>query len=184
MCVCVCVCVCVLAAQSCPTLCNSTDCSPPGFSVHGILHGEFWSDKNGKNTGVDCYSLLQRNFPTQRLNPGLLPYKQILYRLSCREVSNQRSNPCHLQGTHRALTTGPPGNSLIKLFLKHKSDTVTLLPKGMRRWGGAGGEGPAARYLKANKQARLVERKVCFTSEASNWGEGEQTSVQRPTPPP
>ena len=35
--VCVCVCVCVLVAQSCPTLCNSTDCSLPGFSVHGIL---------------------------------------------------------------------------------------------------------------------------------------------------
>ena len=28
---------CVLAAQSCPTLCNSMDCSLPGFSVHGIL---------------------------------------------------------------------------------------------------------------------------------------------------
>ena len=24
-------------AQSCPTLCNSMDCSPPGFSLHGIL---------------------------------------------------------------------------------------------------------------------------------------------------
>ena len=23
--------------QSCPTLCNPMDCSPPGFSVHGIL---------------------------------------------------------------------------------------------------------------------------------------------------
>ena len=29
-----CVCVC---AQSCPTLCNPVDCSPPGSSVHGIL---------------------------------------------------------------------------------------------------------------------------------------------------
>ena len=27
----------VLVAQSCPTLCNPVDCSPPGFSVHGIL---------------------------------------------------------------------------------------------------------------------------------------------------
>ena len=27
----------VKIAQSCPTLCNPTDCSPPGFSVHGIL---------------------------------------------------------------------------------------------------------------------------------------------------
>ena len=24
-------------AQSCPTLCESMDCSPPGSSVHGIL---------------------------------------------------------------------------------------------------------------------------------------------------
>ena len=29
--------VCVLVAQSCPTLCNPVDCSPPGSSVHGIL---------------------------------------------------------------------------------------------------------------------------------------------------
>jgi len=26
-----------LVAQSHPTLCNPMDCSPPGFSVHGIL---------------------------------------------------------------------------------------------------------------------------------------------------
>ena len=30
-------CHCVLAAQSCLTLCNPTDCSSPGSSVHGIL---------------------------------------------------------------------------------------------------------------------------------------------------
>ena len=27
----------LLCAQSCPTLCNPVDCSPPGSSVHGIL---------------------------------------------------------------------------------------------------------------------------------------------------
>ena len=27
----------VLATQSCPTLCDPMDCSPPGSSVHGIL---------------------------------------------------------------------------------------------------------------------------------------------------
>ena len=32
-----CVCVCS-ASQSCLTLCDPVDCSPPGFSVHGILH--------------------------------------------------------------------------------------------------------------------------------------------------
>ena len=40
-----------LVAQSCPTLCDSMDCSPPGFTVHG--------DSLGKNTGVGCHFLLQ-----------------------------------------------------------------------------------------------------------------------------
>ena len=31
------VCVCVCVTQSCLSLCDSMDCSPPGFSVHGIL---------------------------------------------------------------------------------------------------------------------------------------------------
>ena len=45
---------------------------------------------------------------------------------------------------------------------------IRLLPmllKGM--WG------PAARRSKANKQARLVEREVCFISDAGHWGRGE-----------
>ena len=42
------------------------------------------------------------------------------------------------------------------------------------------GLGP--RHSKASKQTRLVERKVCFISDAGNWGLGE-TSVQRPLPP-
>ena len=35
----------------------------------------------GKNTGVGCHALLQGIFPTQMLNPGLPPYRQILYHL-------------------------------------------------------------------------------------------------------
>ena len=30
-------------AQSCPTLCDLVDCSPPGSSVYGILQEEYWS---------------------------------------------------------------------------------------------------------------------------------------------
>ena len=42
----------------------------------------------------------------------------------------------------------------------------------------------AAGRSKANKQGRVVERKVCFISDAGNWGTGGwQTSVQRLTPP-
>ena len=29
--------LCMLVTQSCPTLCDLMDCSPPGSSVHGIL---------------------------------------------------------------------------------------------------------------------------------------------------
>ena len=36
-CVCVCVCVCAQSLQSCLTLWNPINCSPPGSSVHGIL---------------------------------------------------------------------------------------------------------------------------------------------------
>ena len=37
VCVCVCVCVCVLVAQSCLTLRDPMDYSPPGSSIHGLL---------------------------------------------------------------------------------------------------------------------------------------------------
>ena len=67
-------CCCCLVAQSCLTLCDPMDCSPPGSSVHG--------DSPGKNTGVGCLALLQGIFPTQGLNPGLLHCRWILYHLS------------------------------------------------------------------------------------------------------
>ena len=38
-----CLCVCVLVAESCPTLCGSMDCSPPGSSVCGFSRQEYWS---------------------------------------------------------------------------------------------------------------------------------------------
>ena len=65
---------CVLSPQSCLTLCDLMDCSPPNSSVHG--------DSSGKITEVVCHALLQRIFPTQGSNPGLLHCRQILYHLS------------------------------------------------------------------------------------------------------
>ena len=32
-----------LATQSCPTMCDPMDCSPPGSSAHGILQARYWS---------------------------------------------------------------------------------------------------------------------------------------------
>ena len=55
---------CVLVAQSCLTLCNPTDCSPTGSSVHGILQARIleWlaipfsrgSSQFGDQTLVPC----------------------------------------------------------------------------------------------------------------------------------
>ena len=67
--------VAVLVAQSCPALCNPTNCSLPGSSVHGILQASI----------LDCHSLLQRIFLTQGSNPGLLHCRRVLYLLSYRE---------------------------------------------------------------------------------------------------
>ena len=50
--------------QSCLTLCNPLDCSPPGSSVHG--------DSPGKNTGVGYHALLQRIFPNPPIEPASL----------------------------------------------------------------------------------------------------------------
>ena len=66
-------CLLCLVTPSCPTLCGSMDCSPPGSSVH--------RNSPGKNNGVGCHALLQGIFPTQGLNPGLPHCRQILYHL-------------------------------------------------------------------------------------------------------
>ena len=68
----------VLVAQSCLTLCDPMDYSPPGSSVHG--------DSPGKNTGMHSHSLLQRIYLTQGSNPGLLLCRQILYHRSHHET--------------------------------------------------------------------------------------------------
>ena len=60
----------MLVAQSCLTLCDPTNYP--------------W-ESPGKNTGVDCRSLLQRIFLTQGSNSGLLHCRQLLYHLSYRE---------------------------------------------------------------------------------------------------
>ena len=57
--------------QSCPSLCDPMDCSPPGCSVH--------EDSPGRNTGVGCHALLQGSFPIQGWNPGLLHCRHVLY---------------------------------------------------------------------------------------------------------
>ena len=63
----------VLVNESCPSFCDSMDCSPPGSFVHGILQARI----------LECmHFLLQGISLTQESNPGLLYCRQILYILS------------------------------------------------------------------------------------------------------
>ena len=56
--------------------------SSPTLQPHGLYSP--WNYP-GQNTGVGSLSLLQGNFRTQGLNPGLLHYKWILYQLGHQE---------------------------------------------------------------------------------------------------
>ena len=62
---------------------------------HGLQSTKFlcpW-DSPGKKTCVGCPALLQGNFPTQRLNPGLPHCRWILYQVSHQESCGYK-DPC------------------------------------------------------------------------------------------
>ena len=72
-------------AQLCPTLCDPTDCSPPGSSVHGILQARMpeWvaiSFSRGSSQPRDQTALQAELYPLSHqgrvpsLNQGTLPY--------------------------------------------------------------------------------------------------------------
>ena len=65
-------CCCCLVTQSCQTVCNPLDCSPPGSSVHGILQARIleWV----------AMPFFQEIFPIQGLNQCLL------HLLHCRQI--------------------------------------------------------------------------------------------------
>ena len=64
----------VSVAQSCPTLCDPMDCSPPGSSVHGTLQARIleWV----------AIPFSRGIFPTQGSSQSLPHHRQILYLLS------------------------------------------------------------------------------------------------------
>ena len=70
------------------TVCVSRSVVSDSLQLYALQLARLLCPQNspGKNSGVDYHSLLQRNFPTQASNPGFLPRRQILYRLSYREV--------------------------------------------------------------------------------------------------
>ena len=81
-----------LVTQSCLTLCDPMDCSPPGSSVH--------RDCTGKNAGVGCHTLRQGIFP----DPGIEP-------VSCRAGRFFTTEPfgkpqCYVRTGGKSKTSG------------------------------------------------------------------------------
>ena len=111
-----------LVAQSCPTLYDTLDCSPPGSSVHG--------DSPGKNTGVSCHFLLQGIFPTQGSNKpsSTHPAGRFFTDGATREAQEYRSR----LGTYTeisVLTLAPWKKSYANLDSILKSTYIILLTK-------------------------------------------------------
>ena len=97
--------------QSCLTLCDPMDCSPPGSSVHG--------DSPSKNTGVGCCFLLQGIFLTQDetcVSCAFCAGRQILYRCTAWEVTFSSSPHCHL--LERAVHSPPLRRGEVGSFLQ------------------------------------------------------------------
>ena len=96
---------CILVTQSCLTLCNPMNCSPPGSSIHGILQARIleW---------VGSHSILQGIFLTRGLNPALLHCRQILYHLSHQFGSVAQSCPTLCNPMNRSMPGLPVHHQL------------------------------------------------------------------------
>ena len=96
------------ACVSCSVVFNSL--WPHGLQPARPLHP--WNSP-GKNTVVNCHSLLQGIFLTQGSNPGLLHCRQTLYCLSHKTYSqrenlgsSRRKAICHIQGNlHKIISS-------------------------------------------------------------------------------
>ena len=89
---------CVLVAQLCPALCHSMACSPPGFSVHGILQARMeWvaipfsrgSSQTRDQTHVSCIAGRQILY---HMNHQESHHKRCQFDFGCQSISlwNQR----------------------------------------------------------------------------------------------
>ena len=147
-------------AQSCLTLCNPMD-----YTVHGILQAivleAFPSPRDlpnpgieprppalqadslpaepqgkPKNTGVGSLSLLQRTFPTQESNQGLLHCRRILYQLS------YQGSPVNPKGNQSWIFIGR---------IDAKAETPILWPPNAKSW-------LSGQYCDAGKDWRREEK--------------------------
>ena len=80
----------VKVTQSCLTLCDPMDCSPPGSFVHGILQARIL------DWGAIPFSRDLLIPGDQRSNPSLLHYRQDFYHLCHQESPQNTYIPCFI----------------------------------------------------------------------------------------
>ena len=131
----------MLVAQLYTILCNPMDCSPPGFSVHGILQARTleW---------VVMPSSRRSSFPTQGWNPSC---RWILYHLS------HQGSPGWFRRCRHRRGRGGGGLSWRHAAGRKRGDTESHLDRCRGLWRGWGG--------------RKGRPYACVTREAGRGGE-------------
>ena len=95
MCVCVCVCTRAESHQSCLTLYNPLDCSPPGSSVHGILQARVWEwaalpdHRAAQHTQQDAWCWEPTNWGTREKagSRGTVPFSRHYSHVNTKEMA-------------------------------------------------------------------------------------------------
>ena len=151
------------------------------FATHGLQPPRLlgpW-DFPGMNTGVGCHFLLQRIFPTQGLNLGLLHYRQTLYHLS------YQGNPYAFMATLPLITMNSDVKSLSHVQLFTIPWTVAChvpLSMGFSRqecWSGLPfpslgdlsdpGIEPGSSALQADFSLSALQRKLLIQLYSTSW---------------
>ena len=87
----------VLVTQSCLTLCDSMDCSPPGSFVHGILQARIL---------VGSHFFRQGNFPDSGMEPRSATLLEFPGRSDSKEPVCSTGDPGSIPGLGRSSTDG------------------------------------------------------------------------------
>ena len=123
-----------LVIQSCLTLCDPMDCSPPGSSVYG--------DSPGKNEGVGCHALLQMKAPkssqmhvdTHIHTPHCKHNPFYFFRFSCQRIQLSMTLSWINQQSVNWLNNNNKKNIAIQEFPNTDSVASTDAPWGVCLW--------------------------------------------------
>ena len=151
---------CCLVTQSCPTLCDPMDCSPPGSSVHGFSRQEYWSG-------------LPFPPPEALPDPGIKTGPPALaggfFTVRAREA----------RWKWEALATGPPGKSLAWLGLIGLQ--VVVMCRGLRPSDEAQSPHLAHQNQKGQSTCPRTCNKQWGWGQAMNPAPGSRVLIQRPS---